>query len=189
LQELTAGDPEMFEWRSRPSRPVVAVVLEFLKDIRRRYPAEVTVYIVMDNLSAHWTPEIRRWAVNNNVGLLPTPTNARHLKRIECHFWAFVEFVIKGSDYADWTEFTKAAHAYIRRRNRDRHDPPSSSSRTAERSPDSYRRIDPRRPTSTDRTVSVEVRGDAPQLDPGFSWSVTARAEAPVERFVPEPDR
>jgi len=31
------------------------VVLKFLKDIRRRYPAETTVYIVMDNLSAHWT--------------------------------------------------------------------------------------------------------------------------------------
>ena len=97
----------------------------------------MTVYIVMDNLSAHWTPDIRRWAVNNNVGLLPTPTNASHLNvgllptptnashlnRIECHFWAFVEFVIKGSDDADWTEFTKAAQAYIRRRNRDRHDP------------------------------------------------------------------
>jgi hypothetical protein len=36
--------------------------------------------------------------------------------------------------------------------------------------------------------VSVEVHGQAPQLVPGFSWSVTARAEAPVERFVPEPD-
>jgi transposase len=100
-----------------------AVVLEFLKDIRRRYPAEVTVYIVMDGLSAHWTPNIRRWAVESNVGLLPTPTNASHLNRIECHFWAFVEFVVKGSDYGDWTEFTKAAQSYIRRRNRDRHDP------------------------------------------------------------------
>ena len=75
-------------------------MLEFLKDIRRRYPAEVTVYIVMDNLSAHWTPEIRQWAINSNVGLLPTPTNASHLNRIECHFWAYVEFVINGSDYA-----------------------------------------------------------------------------------------
>ena len=99
------------------------VVLEFLKDIRRRYPAEVTVYIVMDGLSAHWTPDIRQWAANSNVGLLPTPTNASHLNRIECHFWAFVEFVVKGSDYRDWREFTKAAQAYIRRRNRDRHDP------------------------------------------------------------------
>jgi DDE superfamily endonuclease len=89
----------------------------------RRYPVEVTVYIVMDGLSAHWTPDIRRWAHDNNVGLLPTPTNASHLNRIECHFWAFVEFVIKGSDYADWSQFTNAAQPYIRRRNRDRHDP------------------------------------------------------------------
>jgi transposase len=111
-------------WGRVESRRVTgAVVLEFLRDIRRRYPAEVTVYIVMDNLSAHWTPDIRRWAVANNVGLLPTPTNASHLNRIECHFWAFAEFVIKGSDYTDWAEFTKAAHAYLRRRNRDRHDP------------------------------------------------------------------
>jgi len=37
--------------------------------------------------------------------------------------------------------------------------------------------------------VIAEVHGDAPQLVPGFSWSVTARSEAPVERFVPEPER
>ena len=38
-------------------------------------------------------------------------------------------------------------------------------------------------------TVTAEVRGDAPQLVPGFEWSVTARGTAPVERFVPEPER
>ena len=111
-------------WGKVEARPVTGpVVLEFLKDIRRRYPADTTVYIVMDNLSAHWTPDIRAWAVANNVGLLPTPTNASHLNRIECHFWAYVEFVINGSDYPDWAEFTKATHAYLRRRNRDHHDP------------------------------------------------------------------
>lgn len=111
-------------WGRLEKRSVTAkVTLEFLKDIRRRYPAETTVYIVMDNLSAHWTAAIREWAVANNVGLLPTPTNASHLNRIECHFWAYVEFVINGSDYVDWTEFSKASQAYIRRRNRDRHDP------------------------------------------------------------------
>jgi hypothetical protein len=94
-----------------------------LRDIRRRYPAEVTIYFVMDNLPAHWTPDIHRWAVANNVGLLPTPSNPSHLNRIECHFWAFVEFVVKGSDYTRWGEFTKAAQTYIRRRDRDRHDP------------------------------------------------------------------
>jgi transposase len=111
-------------WGHLEARRVTAkVVLEFLTDIRRRYPAETTVYIVMDNLSAHWTKDIVTWAVNNNVGLLPTPTNASHLNRIECHFWAYVEFVINGSDYNDWTEFSKATQAYIRRRNRDHHDP------------------------------------------------------------------
>ena len=99
------------------------VTLQFLKKIRRRYPADTTVYIVMDNLSAHWTPAIRRWAVDNNVGFLPTPTNASYMNRIECHFWAYTEFVIKGSDYPSWEEFNKASKAYIARRNRDHHDP------------------------------------------------------------------
>jgi transposase len=99
-------------WGRLEARRVTAkVVLEFLKDIRRRYPAEVTVYIVMDNLSAHWTKDIVDWAVLNNVGLLSTPTSASHLNRIECHFWAYVEFVINGSDYPDWTIFSKATQA------------------------------------------------------------------------------
>jgi Flp pilus assembly protein TadG len=37
--------------------------------------------------------------------------------------------------------------------------------------------------------VTVEVTGRAPRLLPGFDWQVTARASAPVERFIPEPDR
>ena len=39
------------------------------------------------------------------------------------------------------------------------------------------------------RAVHAEVHGDAPQLVPGIEWSVTARSEAPVERFIPEPER
>jgi len=41
----------------------------------------------------------------------------------------------------------------------------------------------------TPTVVTVEVSGDAPQLVFGLSWSVTARSEAPVERFIPEPER
>ena len=37
--------------------------------------------------------------------------------------------------------------------------------------------------------VSVRVRGQAPRLVPGFSWSVAAVAAAPMERFVPQPQR
>ncbi|MGQ0823785.1 MAG: TadE/TadG family type IV pilus assembly protein [Actinomycetota bacterium] len=38
-------------------------------------------------------------------------------------------------------------------------------------------------------TVIAEVHGDAPRLVPGFEWSVTARSSAPIEQFVPEPER
>ena len=38
-------------------------------------------------------------------------------------------------------------------------------------------------------TVTAEVRGTSPRLVPGFSWSVTARSAAPVERFIPEAQR
>ena len=38
-------------------------------------------------------------------------------------------------------------------------------------------------------TVTVEVSGQAPRLIPGFDWHVTATAQAPVERFIAEPER
>jgi hypothetical protein len=34
--------------------------------------------------------------------------------------------------------------------------------------------------------VDVEIRGHAPQLVPGITWSVTSRAQAPLEQFIPE---
>lgn len=37
--------------------------------------------------------------------------------------------------------------------------------------------------------VVAEVRGNAPQLVPGFGWGVTARSHAPVERFRTEAER
>lgn len=43
-----------------------------------------------------------------------------------------------------------------------------------------------------DRTVDqvvARVRGRAPQVVPGIAWSVVAQAQAPVERFMPQPQR
>lgn len=37
--------------------------------------------------------------------------------------------------------------------------------------------------------VTVEVRGRAPSLVPGFEWGVAARAVGVVERFIPESER
>ena len=62
--------------------------------------------------------DIRSWAQANNVELVPTPTYASFLNRIECHFWAVGEFVVKNADYPDWDTLAKAMADYIHLRNR-----------------------------------------------------------------------
>jgi hypothetical protein len=91
--------------------------LAALKRIRARYPRQTGIFVVVDNLSAHFTPQIRAWAGANRVRLVPTPTYASYLNRIECHFWAFVEFVIRGSDYTSHDQLAQATRAYLRHRN------------------------------------------------------------------------
>ena len=66
-------------------------VLGFLHTVRMRYRRQRRIYLVMDNLSTHWTTDIRQWAADSNVELVPTPTYASFLNRIECHFWAIGE--------------------------------------------------------------------------------------------------
>ncbi len=92
-------------------------VLAFFKQIRMRYPPRLRIYLVMDNLSTHKTNAIREWAESNNVELVFTPTYASFLNRIECHFWAIGEFVVKNADYPDWDTLAKAMAEHIRYRN------------------------------------------------------------------------
>jgi transposase len=92
-------------------------VLGFLRTIRMRYPAKQRIYLVMDNLSTHWTKAIRDWAAQSNVELVATPTYASFLNRIECHFWAIGEFVVKNADHRDWDTLAKKGfHNDLRRR-------------------------------------------------------------------------
>ena len=92
-------------------------VLGFLSQIRMRYDPRLRIYLIQDNLSAHWTPKVREWAELANVELVPTPTYASFLNRIECHFWAISEFVIKNADYGSWEELAIAMARHISYRN------------------------------------------------------------------------
>jgi hypothetical protein len=96
-------------------------VLACYQSIRRRYPDHLRVYLVNDNLSLHWTPQIRAWAEAHNVELVATPTSASYLNRIECHFRPLREFVLNASDYASHAEVALAFRRYLRRRNTDHH--------------------------------------------------------------------
>jgi transposase len=68
-------------------------------------------------LSSHWTPQIRTWAAANNTELVPTPTYASYLNRIESTFGALDEFVCKNADYLDWDAFGYALADHVRHRN------------------------------------------------------------------------
>lgn len=102
--------------RLRPGRNG-ASTLVFMRQIRLAYPLSIRIYWIQDNLSCHWTPAIRVWADESNVELVPTPTYASYLNRIESHFGAIGEFVVKNSDYLDWDSFGHAMAEHIRYRN------------------------------------------------------------------------
>jgi transposase len=91
--------------------------LAFLRQIRACYPRRLRIYWIQDNLSANWTADIRTYAVKNNIELVPTPTYASYLNRVECHFLPISEFVVKNADYLDWDAFAHALARHITYRN------------------------------------------------------------------------
>jgi transposase len=91
--------------------------LAFMTQIRTAIPARRRIYWIQDNLSANGTPDIRAFADANNIELVPTPTYASYLNRVECHFLPISEFVVKNSDYLDWDAFNYALARHVCDRN------------------------------------------------------------------------
>jgi hypothetical protein len=92
-------------------------VLGFMRTIRMVYPARQKLYWIQDSLSANWTPDIRALADANRIKLVPTPTYASYLNRIESHFRPIQEFVFNNTDYRDWDTAQRAVANYITHRN------------------------------------------------------------------------
>jgi len=100
--------------RMRPRR-AGSDVLGFMRTIRLVDPARQRIYRIQDNLSA--TPDIRAFADANRIELVPTPTYASYLNRIESHFRPVQEFVFNNTDYRDWDAAQRAVADYITHRN------------------------------------------------------------------------
>jgi transposase len=107
--------------RMRPRR-AGSDVLGYMRTIRLVYPARRKIYWIQDNLSANWTPDIRAFAAANRIELVPTPTYASYLNRIESHFRPVQEFVFNNTDYPNWDAAQKALANYITHRNGRDHD-------------------------------------------------------------------
>src|SRR6266581_5952162 len=102
--------------RSRPCRNGNST-LTFMRQIRLAYPKQIRLHWIQDGLSSHWPPDIRSFAAANNIELVPTPTYASYLNRIESTFGAIDEFVCKNADYLDRDAFGYALADHVRHRN------------------------------------------------------------------------
>jgi transposase len=91
--------------------------LAYMTQIRGSYPARRRIYWIQDNLSANWTPDIRKYAHDNRIELVATPTYASYLNPVECHFSAISQFVVCNADYLDWDAFAFALARHITYRN------------------------------------------------------------------------
>jgi hypothetical protein len=54
---------------------------------------------------------------DNNIEVVPIPTYASYLNRIEAHFRAIQEFVFNNTDYLDWDAAAHALAAHVVHRN------------------------------------------------------------------------
>jgi hypothetical protein len=73
--------------------------------------------VILDNLSAHKGPTIRRWAKRNKVELCFTPTYSSWANPIEAHFGPLREFVLNNSNHPNHVVLTRRLHAHLRWRN------------------------------------------------------------------------
>ncbi|MGC6585103.1 transposase [Paenibacillus sp. Dod16] len=64
--------------------------------------------------SPHHHRKVKKWASENNVELVFTPTYASWLNRIECHFGPLRKFVLEGSDFAKHQDLGLAIQAMCR---------------------------------------------------------------------------
>jgi transposase len=94
--------------------------LAFLQEERAKYPPDQLVYIIQDGLSSHWTKEIRWWAGQNNVILVPTATHASWMNPVETHAKDIEELALPGTEFTSVPDLGEALDRAIEYRNEER---------------------------------------------------------------------
>jgi transposase len=104
-------------WGVVRRRKSAANTLAALRSIRAARPDREPIYVILDNLSAHKGPTIRRWVARHAVELCFTPTYASWADPIEVHFGPLRCFVIAGSNHPNHVVLTRELHKHLRWRN------------------------------------------------------------------------
>jgi len=95
--------------------------LSFLKIIRRRYPQERRLIIILDNFSPHKKNDIFQWSRLHGVWLIFTATNASWMNRIEAQFGSIHYFVLKNSYPKNHENLKCDIKEHLKWRNKNRH--------------------------------------------------------------------
>jgi transposase len=91
--------------------------LAALKSIRAARPDGAPIYVILDNLSANKTPQVRAWAARHRVELCFTPTYASWANPIEAQFGPLRTFTMGASNHPNHTVLARRLQAYLRWRN------------------------------------------------------------------------
>ena len=118
-------------WGVDQRRKGTATTLAALKSIRAARPDGASIYIILDNLSAHTGQDIRHWAKKNKVELCFTPTYASWANPIEAHFGPLRQFTLANSPPPQPPAQTRALHALSPLAQRQR-PPPRRARRSAQ---------------------------------------------------------
>lgn len=90
----------------------------FLREIDTAVPPEFDVHVVLDNLSTHKAPEIKRWLVRHpRFHLHFTPTHASWLNLVERFFGLLTEHALRRGSHKSSRELRAAIDEYLESHN------------------------------------------------------------------------
>jgi len=95
-----------------------AEFVQFLAAIEEQVPSDLELHVVLDNLSTHKTPRVRRWLQRHpRVVLHFTPTHASWLNQVERWFAGLTDRQLKRASHRSKRELRSAIEDYIAKTN------------------------------------------------------------------------
>jgi len=86
----------------------------FLREIDAAVPEDLDVHVILDNLSTHKTPEIKRWILRHpRFHLHFTPTHASWLNLVERWFGLLTEHALRRGSHRSTRALRAAIQAYL----------------------------------------------------------------------------
>lgn len=86
----------------------------FLREVEKSVPPELEVHVVLDNLSAHKAPTIKRWLVQNpRFHFHFTPTHASWLNLVERFFGLLTEHALRRGSHTSTVQLRAAIEEYL----------------------------------------------------------------------------